>query len=114
MASVAVLDDYQGVALEIADWRALGPAADVQVFRDHLKDEDRLAARLAPFHVVVAMRERTPFSPRLLERLPALRPLVTTGAAHASIDLGGARRLGILARGRWALEYPTAERTGGL
>ncbi|TMI90085.1 MAG: D-2-hydroxyacid dehydrogenase family protein [Bacillati bacterium ANGP1] len=114
MAKVAVLDDYQGVALEMADWRALGPAVDVQVFRDHLKDEDRLADRLAPFHAIVAMRERTPFPTRLLERLPALRLLVTTGAANASIDLDGATRLGILVCGTRGLKYPTAELTWGL
>jgi phosphoglycerate dehydrogenase-like enzyme len=114
MASVAVLDDYQGVALEMADWRALGPAVDVQVFRDHLKDEDRLVDRLAPFHAVVAMRERTPFLQRLLQRLPALRLLVTTGAANASIDLDGASRLGILVCGTRGLKYPTAELTWGL
>src|SRR5437879_5782626 len=102
MTSIAVLDDYQDVALKVADWRALGPAADVQVFRDHLKDENRLAVRLAPFPT------------RLLERLPALRLLVTTGAANASIDLDGATRLGILVCGTRGLKYPTAELTWGL
>src|SRR2546423_14736964 len=105
MASVAILDDYQGVALEVADWRALGPAVHVQVFRDHLKDEDRLADRLAPFHAIVAMRERTPFPTRLLERLPARRPVVTTRAANASIALDAPPRLGILGVGTRWVEY---------
>src|SRR5712692_5690904 len=114
MVRVAVLDDHQGVALEMADWRALGPGVDVQVFRDHLSDADRLADRLAPFHTIVAMRERTPFPARLMERLPALRLLVTTGMANASIDLAGATRLGVVVCGTRGLKSPTAELTWGL
>lgn len=114
MVDVAVLDDYQGVALRSADWGALGPGVGVRVFRDHLKDEERIVDRLAPFHVVVAMRERTPFPGRVLERLPGLRLLVTTGMANAAIDLAGATRLGIPVCGTGGLKYPTAELTWGL
>ena len=79
MARVAVLDDYQGVALQMADWSTLPPGTDLQIFRDHLADEDFLVKRLKDFQVVAAMRERTPFTRSLLERLPNLELLVTTG-----------------------------------
>jgi phosphoglycerate dehydrogenase-like enzyme len=114
MWRVAVLDDYQGVAQEMADWGRLGPDVEVRVFRDHLDDADALVARLDPFQAVVAMRERTPFPAPLLARLPALRVLVTTGMANASMDLPAATRLGILVSGTRSLGHPTAELTWGL
>jgi phosphoglycerate dehydrogenase-like enzyme len=93
---VAVLDDYQGVALEMADWSPVTERAEVVVFRDHLDDVAALAERLAPFEVVVVMRERTPVGAGLLERLPRLRLLVTTGAGNASIDLAAAAAQGVV------------------
>jgi hypothetical protein len=82
---VAVLDDYQGVAAGFADWSGLGPEAEVIFFSESLAGEDALARRLAEFGIVVAMRERTAFPRRLLERLPNLRFLVTTGMRNAAI-----------------------------
>jgi phosphoglycerate dehydrogenase-like enzyme len=105
MTSVAVLDDYQGVALEFADW----PGLDVQVFTDHLADDDAVVDRLAPYEVVVAMRERTPFTRARLEQLPNLRLLVTTGMRNASIDLDAAREHGVTVCGTGSLGPPTAE-----
>src|SRR5881628_1799005 len=67
MPRVAVLDDYQDVALKMADWSALAPDCRVQVFRDHLTDRDALADRLREFEIVTCMRERTPFHRNLLE-----------------------------------------------
>ncbi|MGD0471937.1 MAG: D-2-hydroxyacid dehydrogenase family protein [Candidatus Velthaea sp.] len=92
---IAVLDDYQGVALQLADWSPLDGRADVFVFRDHLSDSDAVAARLAPFDVVCVMRERTPLTRAVIERLPRLRLIASTGAANASIDLAAARERGI-------------------
>lgn len=114
MTRIAVLDDYQGVALRLADWRSLPAGVEVTVFRDHAAAEDAVAARLAPFDVVVAMRERTPFPRRLLERLPQLRLLVTTGTRNAAIDLQAAADRGIVVSGTGGLPYPTAELTWGL
>src|SRR5437870_1310280 len=73
MPRVAVLDDYQGVALEMANWSTLPSDCQVQVFRDHLTDLTALAERLSHFEIVTCMRERTPFRRDLLERLPNLR-----------------------------------------
>ncbi len=92
---VAVLDDYQGVALEMADWSTLPQEMQVQVFRDHLVGTDAVVERLKDFEIVVIMRERTPFGRALLECLPKLQLLVTTGMNNASIDLDAATDLSI-------------------
>jgi phosphoglycerate dehydrogenase-like enzyme len=112
--NVAVLDDYQRVARAYAEWDRLDGRAELTVFTDHLADPERVVERLAPFEVVVAMRERTPFPEALLERLPNLRLLVTTGMANASIDLAAARRLGVPVSGTGGVNSATAELTWGL
>ena len=89
MTRVAVLDDYQDVASTIVEWPA---ALEVVSFTDHVGDQDELVESLRGFDVVVAMRERTAFPRAVLERLPDLRLLVTTGLRNAAIDVeGGAR-----------------------
>jgi phosphoglycerate dehydrogenase-like enzyme len=114
MARVAVLDDYQEVALQMADWSMLPPDTKVQVFRDHLASPEAVAERLKDFDIVVAMRERTPFPRSILERLPTLKLLITTGMRNASIDVGAATDLGITVCGTQGVGYPTAELTWGL
>jgi len=114
MARVALLDDYQGVALRMADWKSLPAGTDVVAFPDHLADESALAARLADFDIVMAMRERTPFTRSLLERLPKLRVLITAGMRNASIDMKAAAERGVLVCGTSGLPYPTAELAWGL
>lgn len=111
---VAILDDYQEVATKLADWNALKPRADVQVFRDHLEDRDALVQRLQPFGAIVAMRERTPFPRAVLERLRNLKLLITAGRYNKSIDVEAATALGIQVCGTEMLPYPTAELTWGL
>jgi phosphoglycerate dehydrogenase-like enzyme len=96
---VAVLDDYQGVALEMADWSSLGESVEITVFRDHVSDPDALVRRLESFDIITAMRERTPFPRTVLERLPNLRLLVTSGPVNAAIDIDAARELGIIVSG---------------
>ncbi len=93
--NIAILDDYQGVALQMAGWSALQGKAEITVFRDHLSDPESLVERLAPFDVICVMRERTPFGRALLERLPRLKLVVTTGVRNASIDVVAAKQLGI-------------------
>lgn len=111
---VAVLDDYQGVALGLADWASLGADVEVQSFADHLGDEADLAARLEPFEVVVAMRERTAFPRSLVERLPNLRLLVTTGARNAAFDMPALRERGITVCGTGSAGSGTSELAWGL
>ncbi len=114
MARVALLDDYQGVALGMADWKSLPRGTDVVAFPDHLDDESDLAARLADFDIVMAMRERTPFTRALLGRLPKLKLLITAGMRNASIDMKAAAERGVIVCGTAGLPYPTAELAWGL
>jgi phosphoglycerate dehydrogenase-like enzyme len=114
MAQVAILDDYQNVARRMADWASLPAGNEVVVFADHLSGTDAVAKRLADFEAVVAMRERTPFPRALLERLPRLKLLVTTGMRNASIDVAAAIERGITVCGTAGLPYPTAELAWGL
>ena len=114
MHRIAVLDDYQHVAATYADWSTVEQPVEVVEFHDHLADEDALAARLAPFDIVVAMRERTPFPRSLLARLPALRLLVTTGAKNASIDVAAAAESGVTVCGTGSHPSGTVELTWAL
>ena len=111
---MAVLDDYQSVALTVADWSVLGAGTTVTSFHDHLSDADEIVERLAGFDVVVAMRERTPFPRSLLERLPQLRLLVTTGMGNKSFDLDAAAELGIVVSGTDLVGTSTVELTWAL
>jgi phosphoglycerate dehydrogenase-like enzyme len=113
MTRIAVLDDYQGVAGRMADWASL-PGAEVVFFADHLTGDDAVAARLADFDVVVAMRERTPLRRSLLVRLPRLRLLVTTGMRNAAIDVAAASELGITVCGTAGSGTSTPELTWAL
>lgn len=92
---VAVLDDYQNVAVKMADWSAVTSRADVTVFNDHVSDPDNLVTRLAPFDVVFVMRERTPLPRSIIERLPRLRMIASTGPFNASIDMAAVQDHGI-------------------
>lgn len=104
---VAILDDYQNVALELADWSGL----EMTVFSDHLDDESALAARLQPFEAICLMRERTPFPRSLIEKLPNLKLLVTAGMYNASVDLDAAKDHGVFVSGTTA---PAAQGTAEL
>lgn len=94
-AAIAVLDDYQAVALQFADWSEVQAKADLTVFTDHLAETSLLAERLLPFDVLCVMRERTPMTRELLSQLPNLRLIVSTGRRNASIDLDAAKELNI-------------------
>jgi phosphoglycerate dehydrogenase-like enzyme len=107
-----ILDDYQGVALDLADWSSLDLA--VTSSREHVSDPDALVAMLAGVEVVVVMRERTPLRRDLLERLPALRLVVTSGMRNASIDLPACAELGITVCGTASSSTPPVELTWGL
>jgi phosphoglycerate dehydrogenase-like enzyme len=111
---IAVLDDYQYAAAGFADWSRLAEPVEVVEFADHLADEGAVVRRLQPFDVVVAMRERTPFPRSVLERLPNLRLLVTTGGRNASIDVAAAAERGIAVCGTRAHAPGTAELTWAL
>ena len=91
MVAIAVLDDYQNVALRVADWSKLQQGHRVVVFDQRLPNVEAAARALAEFDVIGIMRERTPFSRALFDKLPNLKLLVTTGKRNASIDLEAAK-----------------------
>ena len=111
---IAVLDDYQGVARDLADWSALPDGSEIEVFRDHLADESELVARLQGFQAVIGMRERTPFPRSVLAGLPDLRLLITTGGRNASFDVDAATDLGIVVCGTGGAGEGPTELTWGL
>ena len=111
---LAVLDDYQSVALEAADWSLIEPAVAISVFDKHLGDADAVVRALDEFDIIVAMRERTPFPQNVLGRLPRLRLLATTGMRNQAIDLVAARKQGVDVCGTPMLGYPAAEHTWAL
>ena len=112
--NVAVLDDYQGVAMRIVDWSRVSDRANIAVFKDHLADQNAVAERLAPFDVVCIMRERTPMPGSLLRRLPNLKLIASTGPRNASIDLAAAAERGISVAHTGYTSAPTIELTWAL
>jgi len=111
---VGVIDDYQDAAGEFGPWAELAGRAEVTIFTDHVTGADALAERLAPFDVIVATRERTRFPRQILQRLPRLRLLVSTGMGSAHIDLAAARELGVTVSGTGGRPEPPAELTWAL
>ena len=117
MFRVALLDDYQNVALGLADWSSLLPRAEVVAFADHIDHDenlDALVARLEPFHCVMLMRERTHFPRKLIERLPNLRLIVSAAMWNIAIDLDAAAEHGVQVCGTNDLSNATPELTFGL
>src|SRR5258707_15810819 len=93
---IAILDDYQNAALESADWSVPRERAEIAVFQNHLADPDAVIERLLPFDVVCVMRERTPLPRNIIERLPNLKLIASTGLGNATIDLAAAADHGIV------------------
>ena len=114
MMKLALLDDYHRVAMQMADWGRLADRVDVASFDSQIVDVDDLVRRLSPFQAILAMRERTAFPRSVLERLPNLRLLITTGMWNASIDVDAATALGIQVCGTRDVGHLTAELTLGL
>jgi phosphoglycerate dehydrogenase-like enzyme len=108
---IAVLDDYQNVALSLADWSVLDARATVAIFDDHLADSHAVVKRLQPFDIVCVMRERTPMTRSIIERLPKLRMIASTGSRNASIDLKAAEERGVQVVHTGYTSAPTIELT---
>jgi len=89
---IAILDDYQGIALKLADWSSIPGRPEIKVFTDHVFDLDKLVERLLPYDIVCILRERTPMAAALIERLPSLKLIASTGSRNAAIDLEAARK----------------------
>jgi phosphoglycerate dehydrogenase-like enzyme len=111
---IAILDDYQNVALSIADWSAVAKKADITVFNDHIDQTDALIERLLPFDAICVMRERTPLRRDIIERLPRLRFIASTGPRNISIDMTATNERGILVVNTGYRSTPTIELTWAL
>jgi phosphoglycerate dehydrogenase-like enzyme len=111
---IAVLDDYQNIALKMADWSSIPGDPEIQVFNDHVTELESLVQRLLPFNVVCIMRERTLMTAALLDRLPNLRLIASTSRRNAAIDLEAAKRRGIEVRHTGYQAAPTIELTWAL
>jgi phosphoglycerate dehydrogenase-like enzyme len=107
--SVAILDDYQNVSLKFGNWKPVEKYATITVFNDTVLSEDDLSARLAPFSIVCAMRERTKFTASLFKRLPNLKLLTTTGMRNLSIDIKAANAHGVVVAGTGGAHNATLE-----
>ncbi|MGB8633042.1 MAG: D-2-hydroxyacid dehydrogenase family protein [Xanthobacteraceae bacterium] len=107
-ARCAILDDYQNVALKVADWSKVKNDVEIEVFNDHLGGPDKVIAALQGFEIIVAMRERTGFSKRVIEALPDLKLLITTGMRNASIDTETAKARGVTVCGTGTFGSPTS------
>ena len=110
----AILDDYQNVALSFADWSKVSGDMEIKVFNEHLGTADQVIAALKGFPIVCAMRERTPFPRSVIDALPELRLLITTGMRNASIDLEAAKARGVVVCGTPAFGNATAAIATGL
>ena len=108
MHRCAILDDYQNVALKSADWSKISKDVEVKVFDHHLGSADNVVKALQGFDIVVAMRERTGFPRAVIEKLPALKLLITTGMRNASIDSAAAKDKGVTVCGTPAVGSPTS------
>jgi phosphoglycerate dehydrogenase-like enzyme len=95
MLRAAILDDYQNVALKFADWSSIGKDVEVKVFNQPIGDDDAVIKALHDFAIVNMMRERTPFNRKVIEGLPNLKLLITTGARNNSIDLKACAERGV-------------------
>jgi D-3-phosphoglycerate dehydrogenase len=104
----AILDDYQNVALKIGDWSKLKGDVDFKAFNAHLDGPDKVVAALTDYAIVVAMRERTAFPKQVIDALPNLKLLITTGARNASIDTEAAKARGVTVCGTGSFGSPTS------
>ncbi len=110
----AILDDYQNVALKLADWSKLGPDVAVKVFNESLGDQASVIRTLKDYSIVCLMRERTPFPRAVFEALPDLKLVVTSGARNAAIDLVAAEERKVVVCGTETPGNPTTELAFGL
>jgi len=114
MTRIAILDDYQGIALDCARWSDLPDDVQIDVYRDNIKDIDALVERLGDYEVLVIMRERTLFSRELIERLSKLKLLVTTSGRNRGVDLDACKDNGVLVCCTESGHAPTTELAWGL
>jgi D-3-phosphoglycerate dehydrogenase len=114
MVRAAILDDYQNVAMKFADWSGISKDVEIKVFNAPLDGPDAVIKALQGFAIVVGMRERTPFPCKVIEALPDLKLLITTGARNNSFDIKACAERGVTVCGTGAAGSPTTGIAFGL
>ncbi|HVV80910.1 MAG TPA: hypothetical protein VHD59_15050, partial [Pseudolabrys sp.] len=107
MIRAAILDDYQNVAMSMADWSPVAKDVEIKVFNQPFRSRDEAIRALQGFAIIVGMRERTPFPRAMIEALPDLKLLITTGARNNSFDLKAAAERGVTVCGTTTFGSPT-------
>ena len=110
----AILDDYQNVAMTVADWSPVKNDVELKVYDKPLGGSDKVIDALKDCEIVCLMRERTLFGADIINALPKLKLIVTSGLRNAAIDVAAATARGIVVSGTESLGHPTAELTFGL
>ena len=111
---VAILDDYQNVALKFADWKRLNDKIELKVFKEYIGDAPNLWEKLFDYNILCLMRERTPLPKTLINKLPNLKLVITSGMWNASVDIETLKKKKIIFSGTETEIHPTAELTWAL
>ena len=114
MVKAAILDDYQNVAMGFADWSPISQDVDIKAFNQPFASQDEAIKALQGFQIIAGMRERTPFPRAVIEALPDLKLLITTGAKNNSFDIKAASERGITVCGTGSVGSPTTGIAFGL
>ena len=114
MKRLAIIDDYEELALKMGNWESLSPEVQTDAFNDHLVGEEALVKRLLPYEILMIMRERTSFPRSIIEKLPNLKLLVTSGPRNHSVDLAACSERGIVVCGTGSRKSPPTEQTWAL
>jgi len=114
MKRLAIIDDYEELALKMGNWESLSPEIQTDVFNDHIVGEEALVERLLSYDILMIMRERTPFPRSIIEKLPNLKLLVTSGPRNNSVDLAACSDRGIVVSGTGSRKSPPTEQTWAL
>src|ERR1700730_17106714 len=111
---IAILDDYQNSALEMADWSSLDGRATITVFNDHIADPEGVVERILPFDVVCVMRERTTLARAVIARLSRLKLIASTASRNAASDVVTPAEHGVAVTHKGYDSSPTVELTSAL
>ena len=114
MLKVAILDDYQNVSQQFVDLEKLSGKYEIKIFSEPFENESEALEKLADFEALLIMRERTPITKNLIENLPKLKFIITSGLRNKSIDLDSAKKKKVIVCGTESNINPTPELTWGL
>ena len=107
--SVAILDDYQNVSHEFAEWDRISEKIELDVFKNYIGQEENLSNILLKYDILCLMRERTPLTENLINKLPNLKLVITSGMWNASIDANALKQRNIVYCGTDTKIHSTAE-----